>query len=140
MTLHPIPPNFLTYEENFVCNKKIRMPSKHKMYGEEWKQVGELAVIYADEGEGGDCVHCVPVGRSSYPTPQYINGLTALTTSLMYIDAYLHLLDALAVTKYRGNSSPRLPQILNSYRITNFKPVKELKTLNLNVGISVLQF
>jgi hypothetical protein len=60
--------------------KKIRMPSKHKMKGEGWKQVGELAVIYADEGEGG-CVHCVPV--------EYINGLTALTTSLMHIDAYL---------------------------------------------------
>jgi hypothetical protein len=28
------------------------MPSKHKMNREGWKQVGELAVIYADEGEG----------------------------------------------------------------------------------------
>jgi hypothetical protein len=96
----------MLYMRNFfisVCNNKIRMPSKHKMNGEGWKQVGELAVIYADEGDVC-CVHCVPVGRPSYPTPEYINGLTAMTTSLMYIDAYLHLLDALAVTKYIGTT------------------------------------
>jgi hypothetical protein len=78
----------MCYKKKLACQPNLR-----------WKQVGELAVIYADEGEGG-CVHCVPVGRPSYPTPQYINCLTALTTALMYIDAYLHLLDALAVTKY----------------------------------------
>jgi hypothetical protein len=88
MTLHPIPLNFLIYEDIFfisVCNKKIACQPNIR-----WKQVGELAVIYADEGEVC-CVHYVPVGRSSYPTPEYINGLTALTTALMYIDAYLYI-------------------------------------------------
>jgi hypothetical protein len=86
-------PSKFPYMRNFLIseyNKKVRMPSKHKMSREGRKQVGELAVIYADEGEGG-CVHSVPVGRPSYPTPEYINGLTALTTALMYIDAYLYI-------------------------------------------------